>query len=173
MAPTVYRKPRLIPDATEFLTDLTQLRQLVADLAARYSTLEETRRAGEAAAIVTPRDAAALCGDMAALDHEQMRVLLLNTKNRVLDVVTLYDGTLNSSSVRIAELFRTAIVRNAASILIVHNHPSGDPAPSPEDVRVTVEAVKAGKHLDILVLDHIIIGSIDRYVSLKERGLGF
>ena len=92
----------------------------------------------------------------------------------MLAIKEIYRGTLNSSSVRVAELFRDAIRENAASVIIVHNHPSGDPTPSPEDVRVTAEAVKAGQLLDIDVVDHIIVGSgKDRYVSLKERGLGF
>ena len=95
-----------------------------------------------------------------------------------LNQLTAFDrGTLNASSVRIAELFREAIRENAASLIIVHNHPSGDPAPSPEDVRITADAVNAGRLLDIEVLDHLVVGrpGPDRegYVSLKERRLGF
>jgi DNA repair protein RadC len=100
-------------------------------------------------------------------------VLLLNSKNHVVAIRRLYRGTLNSSSVRVAELFRAAIRENCASLIVVHNHPSSDPTPSPEDVRVTAEAVRAGQLLDIEVLDHVVIGGRDRYVSLKERGLGF
>ena len=86
----------------------------------------------------------------------------------------MYRGTISSSAVRVAELFRDAIRENAASIIITHNHPSGDPTPSPEDVKVTAEAVQAGRLLDMEVLDHIIVGGgRDRYVSMKERGLGF
>ncbi len=87
-------------------------------------------------------------------------------------MVRLYIGSLNASTVRVAELFRDAIRTNSAAILVVHNHPSGDPAPSPDDIRVTEMMVQAGKLLDIDVLDHLIVGR-GRFVSLKERGLGF
>ncbi|MCB0149480.1 MAG: hypothetical protein KDE01_17755, partial [Caldilineaceae bacterium] len=81
-------------------------------------------------------------------------------------------GNLNTAVVRVGEVFREAIRANCASIIVVHNHPSGDPTPSPEDVRVTEQLVEAGRLLDIEVLDHLVIGR-NRYVSLKERGLGF
>ena len=126
------------------------------------------------AQIRSPQDVVdALRLEMGALDHEQFRVVLLDTKNRIVDTKLLYEGSLNSTSVRTAEIFREAIRQNCAAIIATHNHPSGDPAPSPEDVRVTEELVKAGKLLDIEVLDHIIIGSGDSFVSLKARGLGF
>jgi DNA repair protein RadC len=87
-------------------------------------------------------------------------------------VVNVYAGNLNTAVVRVGEVFREAIRSNCASIIVVHNHPSGDPTPSPEDVRVTEQLVDAGRLLDIEVLDHLVIGR-NRYVSLKERGLGF
>jgi DNA repair protein RadC len=126
-------------------------------------------------AVHSPADAAALLQyEMAALEQEHLRVVLLDTRNRVLQVAEIYRGSLNSSQVRIAEVFKPAIRRNAAAILVVHNHPSGDPDPSPEDLAVTRAIVQAGKLLDIEVLDHIIIGQgRGRWVSLKERGLGF
>ncbi|MCA9928273.1 MAG: hypothetical protein KC419_07350, partial [Anaerolineales bacterium] len=96
----------------------------------------------------------------------------LDTRNRVLHTPTIYIGSLNTSVVRVGELFRAAIKENAAALIVAHNHPSGDPSPSPEDVRVTRNIVKAGKLLDIEVLDHVVIGH-HRFVSLKERGLGF
>ncbi len=125
--------------------------------------------------IRSPREVVNLVqSEMALLEQEELWVLLLNTKNQVLAIKRLYRGTLNSSTVRVAELFRAAIRENGAAVIIVHNHPSGDPTPSPEDVRVTADAVRAGRLLDIEVLDHVIVGSTrDRYVSLKERGLGF
>lgn len=125
--------------------------------------------------IRSPREVVNLVhSEMALLDQEELWLLLLNTKNEVLAIRRTYRGTVNSSNVRVAELFRAAIRENAASIIVVHNHPSGDPTPSPEDVRVTAEAFKAGTLLDVEVLDHIIVGSgRDRYVSMKERGLGF
>ena len=90
----------------------------------------------------------------------------------MLAIPTIYVGSLNTNVVRVAELFRDAIKHNAAAIIVVHNHPSGDPTPSREDVRLTEMLVQAGKLLDIEVLDHLIIGQ-GRFVSLKERGLGF
>lgn len=123
--------------------------------------------------VTSPGDAAnLLMTEMMLLEQEQLRVVLLDTRNYVLDVHTVYQGSLNTSVVRVGELFRHAIKDNAAAIIVTHNHPSGDPAPSPEDVHVTRQIVRAGKLLDIELLDHIIIGR-QRYISLKERGLGF
>jgi DNA repair protein RadC len=113
-----------------------------------------------------------LIPELAFLEQEHLRVVLLNTKNQVLAAPEVYVGSLNSSVVRVAELFREAIRQNAAAIIVVHNHPSGDPTPSAEDVQVTRQIVEAGRLLDIEVLDHLVIGH-QRFVSLKERGLGF
>jgi len=123
--------------------------------------------------INSPKDAADLVQyEMSALEQEELRVILLDTRNRVLQIVTVYQGSLNSSQIRVGELFKAAIRRNAAAIIVVHNHPSGDPTPSPDDVAVTRAIVDAGKLLDFEVLDHLVIGC-GRYVSLKERGMGF
>lgn len=123
--------------------------------------------------IRSPADAANLVlTEMGLLEQEQLRVMLLDTKNRVLNTPTVYVGSLNTSLIRVGELFREAIRCNCASLIVLHNHPSGDPTPSPEDVAVTRQIVEAGKLLDIEVLDHLIIGR-QRFVSLKERGLGF
>jgi DNA repair protein RadC len=123
--------------------------------------------------ITSPADAANLVLlEMSVLEQEEVRVLILDTRNRVLASHSVYVGSLNSSVVRVAELFREAIKQNAAAIIVVHNHPSGDPTPSPEDVRLTEMLVEAGTLLDVEVLDHLIIGQ-GRFVSLKERGLGF
>ncbi len=112
--------------------------------------------------------------EMSVLEQEQLRVFLLDTKNRVMAIRTLYTGSLNQSTVRVAEVFKAAIRENCAAIAIAHNHPSGDPTPSPEDVRVTQAIVEAGKLLDVDVLDHVIVGrGRPSYVSLRERGLGF
>lgn len=127
----------------------------------------------ERSAIHSPVDAAALVQlEMSALEQEELRVILLDTRNRVLGIVQVYRGSLNSSQVRVGELFKAAIRKNAAAIIVAHNHPSGDPAPSPDDVAITRAIVQAGKLLDLEVLDHLVIGS-GRYVSMKERGLGF
>jgi DNA repair protein RadC len=121
----------------------------------------------------SPADAANMVmTEMGLLEQENLRVMLLDTKNRVLATPTIYVGSLNTSLIRVGELFKEAIRANCASLIVVHNHPSGDPAPSPEDVAVTRQIVEAGKLLDIEVLDHLIIGH-QRFVSLKERGLGF
>ncbi len=123
--------------------------------------------------VASPADAANLVMlEMMSLEQEHLRVLLLDTRNRVLGSPTVYIGSLNTSVVRVGELFRAAIRANAASVIVIHNHPSGDPSPSPEDVNVTRQLVRAGKLVDIEVLDHVVIG-YQRYVSLKERSLGF
>lgn len=123
--------------------------------------------------ITGPADVANLLQlEMGLLEQEQLRTVLLDTKNYVQRVVNVYSGSLNSASVRIGEVFREAIRANAASIIVVHNHPSGDPTPSPQDVHVTELLVEAGRLLDIEVLDHLVIGR-NRFVSLKEQKLGF
>ena len=121
----------------------------------------------------SPADAAnLLMGEMAPLQQEHLRVILLDTKNRILAIPTVYVGSSNTALVRVAEILRPAIRANAVALIIVHNHPSGDPTPSPEDIHLTEMIQKAGELADIQVLDHLIIGQ-QRYVSLKERGLGF
>lgn len=123
--------------------------------------------------INSPADAAALVQyEMCALEQEHLRVVLLDRRNRVQDIVEVYKGSVNSSQVRIGELFKEAVRKNASAVIVIHNHPSGDPTPSPDDVAVTRGIAQAGKLLDIDVLDHLVIGQ-GRWVSLKERGLGF
>lgn len=123
--------------------------------------------------VKSPADVANLLMiEMGALEQEHLRAVVLNTKNQVLSIVTVYAGSLNAAIVRVGEVFREAVRQNAAAIIVVHNHPSGDPTPSPEDVKVTQQIVDAGRLLDIEVLDHIIIGQ-QRYISLRERNLGF
>ena len=123
--------------------------------------------------IRSPADAANLVlVEMSALEHEELRVMLLDTKLFVKRTVTVYQGNLNTAVVRVGEVFREAIRDQASCIVVLHNHPSSDPTPSPEDVRVTEQMVEAGKLLDIDVVDHLVIAG-HRYVSLKERGLGF
>jgi DNA repair protein RadC len=116
--------------------------------------------------------ATVLLAEMSHLDQEQLRTVLLDTKNRVQTIHTVYIGSLNASLVRVGEMFKEAIRRNSAAMIVSHNHPSGDPTPSPEDILVTREIYNAGKMLDIDVLDHLVIGH-GRYVSMRERGLGF
>jgi DNA repair protein RadC len=123
--------------------------------------------------VKSPADAANLLMlEMGVLEQEHLRAVILDTKNHVLKIHTIYIGSLNTAVVRVAELFREAVRLNAAAIIVAHNHPSGDPTPSAEDVHVTRQVVEAGKLLNIDVLDHLVICH-SRWVSLKERGLGF
>ena len=127
----------------------------------------------ERSMVSSPADAAnLLMSEMMFLEQEHLRLILLDTRNRVLQTPTIYVGSLNTSVVRVSELFRAALKANAAAMIVAHNHPSGDPAPSPEDIQVTRKLVEAGKLMNLEVLDHIVIGH-QRFVSLKERGLGF
>jgi DNA repair protein RadC len=123
--------------------------------------------------IKSPADAAKLMlVEMHHLDQEHLRTICLDTKNRVQRVKTIYVGSVNSAMIRVGEVFKESLKLNSTSIIVVHNHPSGDPTPSPEDVAVTRQIIDAGKLLDIEVLDHLVIGR-GRYVSMRERGLGF
>jgi DNA repair protein RadC len=123
--------------------------------------------------IKSPADIAQLLMlEMSHLDQEHLRAVLLDTKNRVQGISTIYVGSLNTSHIRVGEVFKDALKKNSAALIVVHNHPSGDPTPSPEDVLVTREIVAAGVLLDVEVLDHLVIGQ-GRFVSLRERGLGF
>ena len=169
-----------LPDLVKApLTDLGQVQGLgPARLASLQAALELGRRAAQGIPadrkqIRSPSDAADLMmGEMRGLEQEEMRVMLLDTRNYVIAVETLYRGNVNTSIVRTGEIFREAIRRNAPTVIVFHNHPSGDPEPSPEDVSVTRAMIQAGKLLDVDVLDHIVLGA-GRWVSLKERGLAF
>ena len=127
----------------------------------------------ERVAVRSPMDVAnLLLAEMSFLEQEQLRVVLLNTKNQVMSIPEIYRGNVNTSLIRVGEVFREAIRQGCPAIIIVHNHPSGDPTPSQDDVQITKQMVEAGKLLDIDVLDHLIIGQ-QKYISLKERRLGF
>ena len=127
----------------------------------------------EKPSIHSPSDAANLIQyEMGALEQEELRVILLDIRNHVDRILTIYKGTLNSSHVRVGEPFKQAVRSNAAAIIVAHNHPSGDPTPSPDDIVLTKAIVQAGKLLDVDVLDHLVIGK-GQFVSLKEKGLGF
>lgn len=105
-------------------------------------------------------------------DQEETWVLLLNTKHWITHDVMIYRGTVNSAIIRAAEIFKPAVRVNAQVIIMAHNHPSGDPTPSPEDVAVTRQLEQVGRHLEIQLLDHFVVGK-DCWVSLKDKGLGF
>jgi DNA repair protein RadC len=118
----------------------------------------------------TPADVAErLLPEMGHLDREEMLVCLLNTRNVVLGRSTVYVGNLAGSPVRIGEVYREAIRRQAAAVIVAHNHPSGDPSPSGDDLRITADLADAGRLLDIELLDHLVIGH-DRWVSLRAAG---
>ena len=123
--------------------------------------------------INSPRDVYNLLGaDMRYRDQEHLRVLLVSTNSEVLGVHEIYKGTVNSAAVRVAEVLRPAIRENCPSIIVVHNHPSGDPSPSGPDVMITRQMKQAAEMMDIELLDHIVIGG-RTFVSMKDRGLGF
>ncbi len=120
-----------------------------------------------------PRDVAErLVLQMGRLEREELWVVLLNTKNVVLRVVPVYRGNVSASLVRVGELFRDAVRLGASGLILAHNHPSGDPTPSPDDLHLTAEALAAGRLLDIELLDHLVVGH-DAWVSLRDRGVAF
>ncbi len=142
--------------------------QLLAELGAPYEESGATRPLPK---IAVPGDIYTLLApEMQSLEQEQLRVLLLDTRHQVRDVVTLYQGTVNETPARPAELFRDAVRANAPVIALAHNHPSGHPEPSAPDTYLTQEAAKAAELLGITLLDHVVIGH-GRFVSLKERGV--
>ena len=123
---------------------------------------------------LAPQDVAnLLLAEMSVLDQEYLRILLLNTRNEVLGIQEIYVGNVNSSVVRVAQVFRPAVQANTPSIIVVHNHPSGDPAPSSQDVDITNELISAGKLLGIKLLNHVVLGSGNRFVSMNERRFAF
>jgi DNA repair protein RadC len=139
------------------------------ELARRISATQPEERPQ----IRTPEDIYALVGaKMAPLDQEQLRVLLLDTKNRHMRSVTVYQGSVNSAQVRVAEVFKHAVKFNAPAIVAVHNHPSGDPTPSSADITLTAELNRAGPILGIDVIDHLVFGQ-SWFRSLWRLGLGF
>jgi DNA repair protein RadC len=141
--------------------------------AIELSRCQNLKAPEERPSINRPKDVADLVRyEMQALEKEHLRVILIDTRNHVFEILEVYRGSLIASVVRVAEIFTPAVRRNAASILVVHNHPSGDPSPSPEEVTITQRLVEAGKLMEIKILDHIIVGQ-GRYVSMKERGLSF
>ncbi|MDW7674101.1 MAG: DNA repair protein RadC [Bacillota bacterium] len=137
------------------------------ELAKRINTLSGEHRP----VIRSPQDAAALVvEEMRYLDREHFRTLMLNTKNQVIAMETVSIGSLNSSIVHPREVFKSPLKKSAAALVLVHNHPSGDPSPSPEDIAVTKRLIECGQLLGIEVLDHLIVGG-KRFLSLKEKGM--
>ena len=159
------------PEGEAVLEALRSNLSLLGELAMRYEVAYQPERTAQMPTINCPEDVHRLLGpEMSALAQEQLRVLLLNTRNQVRGQRIVYQGNVNSSVVRPAEVLRAAVIENAPSIIVSHNHPSGDPTPSPEDVSITRDLAAAAKLLGIDLLDHVVIGG-DRWVSLKERKL--
>jgi DNA repair protein RadC len=121
--------------------------------------------------IRSPQDVAnLLMNEMRYLDREVFRILLLNTKNVVLKNYLVSVGSVNSSLVHPREVFKPAIKNSASAVILCHNHPSGEPTPSSEDIKITAKLVESGKLLGIEVLDHVILGN-GVFVSLKDKGM--
>lgn len=162
--------------ATASIEELSAVRGIGPAKAAQIKAAVELGRRMACAA--APRPAVRAPGDVAALlmegmrylDKEHFQVVLLNTKNQVLGVELVSVGGLSSSPVHPREIFKVALRRSAAAVILAHNHPSGDPEPSAEDVGVTERLAEAGRILGIEVLDHVVIGD-GRYASLRQRGL--
>ena len=129
-------------------------------------------RAGEKPRVGGAADAAAILGPLIrSLEQETLRVMLLDSRHRVVEVANAATGSLNVVSARMRDLFRSAVRRNCAAVILAHNHPSGDPTPSPDDLRLTEAAIQAGNLLGIKVLDHLVIGKTgDGFVSIREAG---
>ncbi|MEE9285646.1 MAG: DNA repair protein RadC [Dehalococcoidia bacterium] len=150
--------------------------------AAKYCHLMAAMELGRRLASTSPQDqpvirtaqdvADLLMGELAHLDQEHLRVVLLSSKNQVQGVHRVYIGTVNTSLVRASEVFRPAVRENSPAIIVAHNHPSGDPTPSQQDIQLTRQLCQAGRVLNVDLMDHVVIGC-GQFVSMKERGLGF
>lgn len=158
--------------------DLVAVRGVGPSAAARLlACVEMSRRAGcperdVKPTISTAEDVVAICGpQMRGLDREHFWTLALNTKNRLVRIIEVSVGSLNASIVHPRELFKDAVKASAASIVVVHNHPSGDPSPSGADIQLTRRLVRAGDVLGVEVLDHVVIGGGGAFASMKELGL--
>lgn len=177
-APALYHglaTPRHLPRQVHFLSpEDARLLHFLEDMAQRARGLtSEQYRAPEGGAlrITSPADVSALLsGRMVDLPQEQLRLLTLSVKNDLLGEHLVYQGTLNSAPVRPAEVFRRGIADNAAAMIAVHNHPSGDPAPSSADMQLTRQLVEVGRAMEMPILDHVILAR-QGWVSLRDRGL--
>ncbi|MGL5086219.1 MAG: RadC family protein [Clostridium sp.] len=148
----------------------TKASQLIAmiELFSRFKTLRGQRVNFK---ISSPKNIASmLMNEMTDLNQEVLKLIMLNTKNEVIGIKDVFKGSLNTSIVHPREIFREAIKRNSASIIICHNHPSGDPTPSKEDINITIRLKECSSIMGIELLDHIIIGNT-KFVSLKEKGI--
>ena len=158
---------------------IERMQQALEQLRQHYPDDIRTPPPGGRVTISSPQDVANyIAPAVARLPQEELHVLLLNTRNEVMGQHTVYRGNVNASMVRPSEVLRPAIIGGATSIIVCHNHPSGDPTPSPEDVSITKKIIDTGKSLGIDVLDHVVIGQDDdvynvRYVSMNEQNMAF
>ena len=156
--------------ADTLLDALRRNLSLLGELAVRYEVDTKPEPAKDLPNISHSDDVHRLVGrEMAALSQEQLRVLLLDWRNNVLGQRVVYQGNIYSVVLRPAEVLRPAVIESAPQIIVVHNHPTGDPEPSAQDIAVTRDIAQAAKLLGIDMLDHVVIGG-DRAVSLKDRG---
>ena len=160
----------LPPDEAELLHLVRQNLRLLAELVDRHEVGRLGVGTGDQV-LRSPTDVAGYLGaELADLAQEQLRVVLLDTKNHVVGIQLVYQGGLNATAIRLADCFREAVARGATAVIFTHNHPSGDPTPSPEDARLTREAGQVGDLLGIELLDHVVVAR-QGHVSLRERGL--
>jgi DNA repair protein RadC len=179
VSPEIAQLPLIGVDPSTSIKTYARKKRKVDSTMAKISELHAElnaqlyRNPTERPAVHSPKDVVAIVDPfIGCLDHEELWTVNLDTRNRIMSLVKLYMGSVNSSQVRVCEVFRQAIIENSPGIVVIHNHPSGDTSPSPEDVNLTRALVQAGKLLGIDVLDHIIV-SYGRFTSLKERSLGF
>jgi DNA repair protein RadC len=163
-------------ESAQVLAALSTNQQLLRDLMLSYDAAHSCaagrHRHSTPPTIGSPQDVSDLLGEeMGGLVQEQLRVLLLDTKHKLMRWEVIYQGTVDTITVRPAELLRSAVLENAPAVLLVHNHPSGDPTPSPEDIRTTECTIAAGQLLSIDVLAHFVLGGEGRYVSIRERSV--
>ena len=169
--PAVNPNPAVSPEEQALLDALRSNLSLLGELAVRYEVATRTDGPEDLPSIGSPQDVHSLLGpEMSALAQEQLRVLLIDTKSQVVGQRVVYQGNVSSAIVRTAEVFRPAVIEAVPSVIVVHNHPSRDPDPSPDDVLITRKLKQAADLLDIDLLDHVVIGG-KRHVSLKDRGL--
>jgi DNA repair protein RadC len=160
----------LPPDVASLLHLVRENLRLLAKLTGRYE-VGRLNATVDGLTVRKPADVAEyLSAELADLAQEQLRVVLLDSGNKVIATTLVYQGGLNSTVIRLGDCFREAVALGAAAVVLVHNHPSGDPTPSPEDVRLTSDAGQAGDLLGVELLDHVVIGGAS-HVSLRELGL--
>ncbi|MAS34181.1 MAG: hypothetical protein CL610_09245 [Anaerolineaceae bacterium] len=138
------------------------------ELAKRLMTTQPNTRTS----VHRAEDAVKVVADMCYLQQEHVRIILLDLARYVMAVPTVYIGTVNASVLRVSEVLREAVIRNSPAVIVVHNHPSGDPTPSPEDIELTRTLHAAAQLMDIHLVDHLIIGR-HGWTSLRQSGLGF